>query len=312
MIYLGEYDYESIIYAIGQLNDADLTNKQVKAVWNKLVCRAGTQPVIKRVRDKLKASNQSYNFEQLCENFLDSRKANDDRYLSITESLDLFNELCERNGLEFDEVAYSVYAIMNKLYAKVNTILIMGPSNSGKSMFFKNTLCPLTPFNAQVGGVGNSGQFLWQMCPGARAIYIEECRMAPEHIETAKLIFGGEEAMIDVKCQPQAKLTRTPVFISSNTYPWLQAPAPGDKQALINRMIVYHVTTWPELADVDKQLHPGMWWSICQAIKQSGTTKMNDPFSEEGFQDLRNPVDVDQCKAFSYMSSVEFDMKAID
>ena len=46
--------------------------------------------------------------------------------------------------------------------------------------------------------------------------------------------------------------------------------------------------------------------------KQSGTTKMNDPFSEEGFQELRNPVDVDQCKAFSYMSSVEFDMKAIE
>ena len=124
MIYLGEYDYESIIYAVGMLNDADVTNRQVKAVWNKLVCRAGTQPVIKRVRDKLKASNQGYTFEQLCENFLDSRKANDDRYMSITESIDMFNEMCERNGLEFDEVAYSVYAIMNKQYAKVNTLLI--------------------------------------------------------------------------------------------------------------------------------------------------------------------------------------------
>jgi len=72
MIYLGEYDYESIIYAVGMLDSSDETNRQVKAVWNKLVCRAGTQPVIKRVRDKLKASSQAYSFEELCENFLDS------------------------------------------------------------------------------------------------------------------------------------------------------------------------------------------------------------------------------------------------
>ena len=314
MIYLGEYDYESIIIAIGQLDSLDVTNRQVKALWNKLVCRAGTQPIIKRVRDRLKATNQTYKLEQLCENFLDSRKANNDNYLSITESLDMFNELCERNGLDFDEVCYTVYAIMDRIYTKVNTMLVMGPSNAGKSMFFKNTLCPLTPFNAQVGSVGNSGQFLWQMCPGARAIYIEECRMAPEHIETAKLIFGGEDAMIDVKCQPQARLARTPVFISSNSYPWLQAPSPHDKQALINRMVIYHVTTWPELADVDKQLHPGMWWSIVQAIKQNEATKtrMADPFLEEGFREMRNPIDVDQCKSFSYMSTMEFDCKCID
>ena len=39
---------------------------------------------------------------------------------------------------------------------------------------------------------------------------------------------------------------------------------------------------------------------------------MPDPYAAEGFREMRNPIDVDQCKAFSYMSSVEFDLKAIE
>ena len=78
-------------------------------------------------------------------------------------------------------------------------------------------------------------------------------------------------------------------------------------------MVIYHVTTWPELADVEKQLHPGMWWSIVQAIKQneSNKTRMADPFLEEGFREMRNPIDVDQCKSFSYQSTMEFDCKQL-
>ena len=306
MLYVGQYEYESLISAVGRLDSKDETNRKVKILWNKLVIRPGTIAMITRIRDKLKVEYQGMSFTDMCEKFMDSNLASDKSYMSVNDSLDLLDEFCQYNGIDFDELCYTIYQVMNMKVAKQNTFMIMGPSNAGKTVIFKNSLLPIVPFSAQVGSVGNSGQFLWQMCPGNRAIFIEECRMAPEHIETCKLIFGGEDAMVDVKCKPQAKLSRTPVFISTNTYPWLQAPSPADKMALMNRMKIFHCTTWPDLAEYTNPLHPGMWWNICAAIESSGDTTMfdNDKAKDVVF---RNPITVDDCKRLSYSGEIVFD-----
>jgi len=305
MLYVGQYDYESLITSIGRLDPKNQTNKNIKVLWSRLITRPGTIANIVRIRDKLKANYQGMSFTEMAEKWLDSTQSQDDHYATINDSLDLLNDFCEHNALDFDEVCYSVYQTMNMTVAKKNTFMIIGPSNAGKTVLFKNTLMPLVPFNAQVGSVGNSGQFLWQMCPGNRAIFIEECRMAPEHIETCKLIFGGEEAMVDVKCKPQTKLARTPVFISTNTYPWIQAPSPADKQALLNRIMLFHCTTWPDLAEQELPLHPGMWWNICQAIEHAQSSLVDA--GHEKVQEVRNPIDVEQCKQYSYKGEIVFD-----
>ena len=315
MQHLQAYDFESLVFEIGKLNPSNEQNRNIKAVWQKLVTKTSTQNQIMRVRDKLKSETQLSPLKKLAETFLCSERALSDEYLTIDQSLNLFSDWCDHNGIDFDEICCDVRNIMDRTLNKVNTLLIIGPSNAGKTIMFKNTLMPLCPFNAQVGSVGNSGQFLWQMCPGTRAIFIEEARMAPEHIELAKAIFGGEECMVDVKMKPQSRLSRTPVIISSNCYPWLQAPSSTDKQALMNRMKIHHCSTMSDLAKVDKPLHPGMWWNICEALDEAleAAKTCYTSMYEDGKQvDVAMSITVDDCLRQKLDPVTVFDCSDID
>ena len=117
--------------------------------------------------------------------------------------------------------------------------------------------------------------------------------------------------MVDVKCKAQAKLSRTPVFISSNSYPWLQAPSPGDRQALTNRMIIFHCATFNDLANYDKPLNPGMWWNICQAIDNCEKLSMYDQQAND-WVESRGSITVDDALRYSYSGELVFDLKSID
>lgn len=288
MRYVNAYDYEVIISKVSDLNPSD----PVYVTWNRLVRRPGTVAAILRIRDGLKSLYQNFTLNEMAAQFLQSEDSKKTIYYSPAESLELLGKWCQYNGIVFGEFCKRVQEVMDRKVPKKNTLLVIGPSNSGKTIFLKRTLEPLTPFSAQIGGVGNAGQFLWQMCPGARAIYIEECRLAPEHIETAKLIFGGEPATVDVKCKPPSRVGRVPVFISSNHMPWLLAPAAGDKEALENRMHVFNVQSDGDLRSIEKDLHPGLWWYVTEALKR---------------QEDSDALTVEDCLKFSFSSDVELD-----
>lgn len=113
MLYIGQYDYESMITSIGRLNSKNPTNKNIKIIWSRLITRAGTIANIVRIRDKLKATYQGLTFTDMCEKWMDSNLCNEVEYASITDSLDLLNDFCEHNAIDFDEICYSVYQTMN-------------------------------------------------------------------------------------------------------------------------------------------------------------------------------------------------------
>nr|WAQ80633.1 MAG: nonstructural protein [Parvoviridae sp.] len=261
MTYLHAYEYEEILRKAGQL---DIDNN-IRVCWTRLIKRPGTIANIGRIRDTLKITYQGLNFTEMAAKFLECQESNDPQYYGIGHSLQLLDEWCTFNRLTFHDFTSAVRDTMNMKHQKINTLLLLGGSNSGKSMMLKRTLEPLVPFNAQIGGVGNSSAFMWMNCPGARAVFIEECMLAPEHIETAKLIFGGEPACVDVKLRPPAKVGRVPVFVTSNNEPWRMAQSAVDKEALQNRMTIFRVHANDSLKHSTKNLNPGMWWYISKA-----------------------------------------------
>lgn len=262
MEYVNAYEYEEIIAKISMLDP----NDPWRLCWSKLVRRPGTTANIMRIRDLLKADFMNVTLNEMARRFLCSADSSDPKYLNITSSIRALKQWLLHNAIDAHEFVTCVQEIMDRKTTKRNTLMVIGPSNSGKTVFLKNTLSPLVPFQAQLGGVGNSSQFIWQNVPGSRALFIEECMLAPEHIETAKLIFGGEPASVDVKCKPPARTARVPVFITTNNEPWRLALNQTDKFALQNRIIEFHVRPDPDLAKLDKQIHPGIWYYLTQAL----------------------------------------------
>lgn len=265
MRYLMAFTYEEINDAVSNLQPTD----PVYITWNRLLKRPGTQAIVKRIYDSIKIEYLCMTFEQMCTEYMKTVDWKSSTYLSPSDSIRALDTWCSGNGMTLDLFCRSVIQVMDKKTGKKNTILVIGPSNAGKTVFLKKPLEKIVKFHSQIGSVGNASQFLWMSVPGTRCVFIEECLLAPEHIETAKLIFGGECAVVDQKCQAPAKVMRTPVFITSNHYPWMLANTSADKVALENRTFVFNVRSDSQLALMTGYLNPAMWYMICATYKKN-------------------------------------------
>lgn len=267
MRHLNAFEYEIILQKVSKLEPTD----PVYLTWSRLVKRPGTNAAIERIHDYIKMEYMNMSFHEMCNRYLNSGEWRDAQYYDVGTSLQALNAWTKYNGISFDTFIRTVVKIMDRQQPKMNTLLILGPSNSGKSIMLKRTLEPIVPFNCQIGAVGSASQFLWQRVAGSRAVFIEECRLDPSHIETAKLVFGGEPATVDIKCKPQQRAMRSPVFITSNHLPWVLAQSSADRTALENRTFVFNVRSDSDLRLLTKYINPVMWLPIITAVENSST-----------------------------------------
>lgn len=162
-----------------------------------------------------------------------------------------------------DPIAFvdNVCDIMDKVRQKVNTICLIGDSNSGKSTMVSQ---PLRILSRHVGLIGNKGansDFVYQECVNKRAIIIDECVMNPVNLEELKKLTGGEEMKVNVKQEEYATIVRTPVIMTGNKEPWCLDSTQEDP--FRNRMVYYEVTKCEELEHVGL-ISPKMWWYLIQ------------------------------------------------
>lgn len=107
------------------------------------------------------------------------------------------------------------YAWVSKTADKRNTLVLWGPSNTGKSMFIKGfkECC-------QWGEVVNGGQFSFEGLVGAMFGVWEEPLISPELAEKAKQVFEGMTCSVPVKYKRPQKLDRVPIIMTTNHAPW--------------------------------------------------------------------------------------------
>ena len=162
----------------------------------------------------------------------------DKPFLSLEDSMVLLDNWFLHNGWDALEFITNLFRVLTKAAEKVNAFLVMGPSNSGKTMML---LQPLSVLVSNVGRIPSlnaaSNNFVWQDCLNTNLICIDECVIQPGSFEEAKQIFAGEDTSINVKHSPQAILKRTPIVACTNRQPWVFAP--NEKDALLNRMFMY-------------------------------------------------------------------------
>lgn len=129
----------------------------------------------------------------------------------------------------FDDVFYKW---VSKSESKRNTLVLWGPSNTGKSMFIKG-FKEAAPW----GEIVNSNQFAFEsLCEAMFGVW-EEPLISSEQAEKCKQIFEGMETSVPVKYKKPFKLPRVPIIMTTNHAPWRYCSS--EEPMFRNRMWIF-------------------------------------------------------------------------
>uniref|UniRef100_A0AAU7P1A3 Nonstructural protein 1 n=1 Tax=Hamaparvovirinae sp. TaxID=2809447 RepID=A0AAU7P1A3_9VIRU len=203
---------------------------------------------------------------------------------------DYIHRILHHQGIEpttFDPIFYKW---INKQDLKKNTIVLWGPSNTGKSAFLSGLKMCLN-----WGEIVNSNTFAFEGLINTQIGIWEEPLISPELAEKAKQIFEGMETSIPVKYRKPTKLMRTPIIITTNHAPWRFCTK--EEEMFRNRM---HIFQWlynmHNTPFIYRTSEHGCQCRICQGSRDSEDASSRGTVSEmsgkeQSIQQLVQPTD---------------------
>nr|QKE54953.1 MAG: nonstructural protein [Parvoviridae sp.] len=135
-------------------------------------------------------------------------------------------------GIKPSDFDKAFYKWITKYDTKKNTILIDGPSNTGKSAFIAG-MKTCIPW----GEIVNSNTFAFEGLQDCIIGIWEEPLCSPELAEKAKQVLEGMPCSIPVKYKKPQLLPRTPIFITTNHDLWRFCQ--GEEPMFRNRMFMF-------------------------------------------------------------------------
>lgn len=223
--------------------------------WKKMMVNKG---IYQRLKYALKRC-EMYQYGRRFGDLIDECEDDPINDMTVEESLDLFKRWCNYQDIDYDEFCSTIFAVMDRKTSKRNTVLILGPSNSGKTVMITKPLTRICRHFGQVGNRGNASEFVFMECVDKRMISIDECLMNKDMLEDVKLLFGGEQMRVAVKFEGHAIIKRTPCIVTSNAAPWQLDYS--QKTPIVNRCFIYDVKYWDGLIGM-KDINPKMWRKI--------------------------------------------------
>lgn len=264
MLFFNAYTLPDMWKRVYEVKDPDKMTRNHILAWKRLATKVSCKTWMKNGFDALSAEWIHKPFKDCidwyCKNMTDDEK----KYLNPEISYEIFKTWTEEQGINMCEFVTNIVDVMDRKLAKINTICLVGDSNSGKTVFLANPLKAILKFVGQVGNRGSNGDFVFMELPNKRLIIMEECVWGPDHTEDLKLLLGGEIFKVNVKFSGLTDVDRTPIIITSNKDPWVL-----DYSANVpfrNRMKYYKVREIPELVDMKLQLNPKVWWYLYQLL----------------------------------------------
>lgn len=217
--------------------------------------------------DNLKTAYQPLKLMDFAKKAKESDWYPSDKFYSIDKSLSWFIDWVKGQNWRVTKFVSDVLSIYDKHKSKHNAFCITGKSNTGKSAFFNDVLQRLHPFYATYTCAANEDRFAFAEFSGKRVAFAHEGTFGTQQMEMAKMICGGQEVDVEVKCKSKVRIYRIPFFITSNQIPWILATNDADKLAFQNRCIVYVSNPVPGVPELTKQLHPGLWYYLLQGLE---------------------------------------------
>ena len=140
------------------------------------------------------------------------------------------------NGIDMIEFFGKFLLIQDMALPKLNSFVLRGQLNTGKSMLLNLLLECVEP--ALIMRMGDASQFYLQNLVTAPAVLFEEPTISNMSINTFKLLMGGEKCATDVKNQNTHTIYRLPNYYTTNIALGADC-APIHQQALKIRMFEF-------------------------------------------------------------------------
>lgn len=251
---IGAYTYEAIYRNVMRSGNAEYIE-----IWNRFAMLKSTKGILEHVKMSYMAIYFDYSVKELAERF--EIKFKD--YMSIDDSVRVINNWCSFQGFDVHEVTETVIEILDRRRPKKNTLLLLGETNSGKTILFTEPISALCTFVGRLTAAGQSSEFYYQDCVNQRLITVDEIMLTREMLQIFKVLLGGEDMNANTKHTRACQMERTPVIMTTNHAPWELSP--GDKITILNRC--YHLETkaCPFLKKVGK-IHPLAWPKLANLI----------------------------------------------
>ena len=145
-------------------------------------------------------------------NYMDNHETIEDNFHAICDWL---NYLCTENGIDLPEFLAWNACIKDMRYTKINTLVLQGPTNAGKSLI-ADALVSICQPEEITREKDNSGFHLDQL-PEASAVIFEEPCITPVNVGTWKLLFEGKQIKTDIKHKDKEGIRRLPIWITTAT-----------------------------------------------------------------------------------------------
>lgn len=225
--------------------------------------RMGTlEQFTQSAKDNLKIKYQERSFLDIAKEARYSNWFDPKDHYTIEKSLEWFIGWVEGQNWPISKLIKNISDVYDKNKTKINSLVVFGESNTGKSLFLLEPLQKLHPSYALYTSAANEDRFAFGEFPGKRVAFSHECEFGTQQLDMAKQIMGGQDTDVDVKHKNRVRVYRLPFFITSNKMPWGLCRSDADKTAFKNRCYFYETRQDPEVPELDKQLHPGMWYYL--------------------------------------------------
>ena len=124
-----------------------------------------------------------------------------------------------------------------------NTIRLVGPSNTGKSVIAKAIVEPFLYYSATMSGC--AGEHYFGAMVNKSIILIEELWVIPSTADDYKTILSGYPIHVNKKhITEREELSETPIIVTSNHVQWGRGHISGiDEVALNNRTFTFNLCT---------------------------------------------------------------------
>lgn len=254
------YSMADLFKVMGMYMDDDGDELRYKNLWTKICGKPRLSGIVSNVKSMLQAEFIHKSFAELIDIYCKMPEFRQ-TYETPEDSYDIMLAWLQHQRINPLDFVQKVIAVMDRKPMKINSILLVGESNSGKTVCFSQPLRTLARFVGMIGNRGSNSDFVYMECINQRMIAVDECVMNPQNLEDFKLLMGGEPLKANVKGKGYETVERTPVILTGNKEPWCLDNT--QREPFLNRMYYWNVTKCDELAD-KKFLSPKMWWYLMQ------------------------------------------------
>lgn len=207
---------------------------------------------------------------------------------SPLESAIIVKEWAKIQGIDLDLFVTNLIDIVDRNRPKVNTLMLQGESNAGKTYIVRSVLKLCKYFGEINQGIAGY-QFMYADCINKRVISINEPYFDVAMIEQLKIVLEGRGTFVHVKNKKDDWLQPTPVIITCNSHVWRHCR--NEEHAIRNRCIVYEgLRAAPFLEKCEKDLHPYVWMYLLLALSVSENVTGNNMWQFGFYHSKFHPI----------------------